>query len=248
MGKWDFERTIIYKPETPPTALTPWAGPATQTPPPATWGTRDIPAGRVDTLTAGVLVPMLQGLGQGVFPGLLVGTVAGVTTTALDGPWWVGPLTGFVMLAGVASWRCWLFIDGRQEALWQREVLSRRDIDGDGHVGKPDPVTVKVEVEDIGGGKTRFVDLAVDPAKLRILARGLTGGRPFSEPEWVGKGKPFSRRQFYALRSELLNRGLLVQRHPTEPKQGFELTPAGRAVFRRLTDLSPTAGAVIEGG
>lgn len=81
-----------------------------------------------------------------------------------------------------------------------------------------------------------FLDVPLSVDALVELARGLEIGRPFSESEWTGAGRPFSKSDFRQLRSRLLEARLLEWRHPDYPAQGVQMTPIGRAVFGRISD------------
>lgn len=126
---WDTESTIHYTPTFPPS----------QTPslPPGSWGLRETPMGRADTVASGVVVPFLQGLIVGFWPGILTTIAAGAAVILLDWPWWLSPLLGVTVLATIASTQVTTFVQNRQEMLWKREEVERRDLDQDGHIGKP---------------------------------------------------------------------------------------------------------------
>jgi len=226
-GFWDTEKTIEYSP-------------AAVADPPITVGWRDTPQGQVGWRESDVVVPALQSLLVSVSYASLAGALVGGMTLAFHWPWHVPVMVGLLVLTTTTSLTMTRNVNLRQELWWGTEEIVRRDLDGDGVIGKPEPTLVRVEVVDHERKMTNFVDLGCDVAKLQTLAHGLIGGRrPFSEPEWVGKGKTFSRREFYALRSQLLSGKLLAQKHPTEPKQGYELTLSGKAMFRKLAAPSP---------
>lgn len=206
---------------------------------PATWGLRETPVGRADTVGAGVVVPVLQGLAQGCLPAILVLTGLALLAPQVGWAWWVALVGGLVALAALASWRVWVFIEKRQEMLWRREEIEHRDIDKDGHIGRP-PVQVQVEVSE--GRQLQILNVRIDAGRLAILAGGVLAGRPLSEREWTGGGRLLSLGEFRDLRGELLERGLARWVSEKDRRQGTELTVAGRAVFRRLEKLSPVLG------
>ena len=191
---------------------------------------------RTPSIEGDLLVP----LGQSLVTALLCGAVGGLVAMLLDfpmSPWRFGAITG-----GVALVVAWLSLLGATRSLlWEIERISGRDFDGDHHAGPPppEPAPLRVEVvetvEDVERWRIAKVPVpAGDPAKLQDFARGLLAGRPMSESEWTGSGKPLSQRQFRAIRDELLACGLARWRDPDEPRQGAELTGAGRAVLRRV--------------
>ena len=103
---------------------------------------------------------------------------------------------------------------------------------------------VEVEVSKPDSKQMTFLDLPGDRQQLGQLASGVLAGRSFSEGEWSGGGRPYSRSEFRELRGELLERGLLTWRNHDAPAQGVQLTAPGRAVFRRLAgDARPHAHA-----
>lgn len=108
--------------------------------PPLSYGWRETPIGRPDTLHGGVLVPFAQGLIQAFGPAMLVTTGAFGAVMTLGWAWYVPLLIGPAVLFTISSWRTWKFVDNRQELLWQREELERRDIDKDGYIGRPPEV------------------------------------------------------------------------------------------------------------
>ena len=81
-----------------------------------------------------------------------------------------------------------------------------------------------------------MLDLPGTPESIAQLGRGLLLGRSFSEAEWCGRGRPFSKPEFVALRAQLVERGIVRWRDERSPAQGCELTHAGRAVFRAFVE------------
>jgi len=202
------------------------------------WMYRQEPAKRTSTLESDVWVPLLQAFFVALAWAVLAAVLVTLAVRLARWPWWAAPLALAVTWAVVFPWQVTVCIQERRELLWKQEEIEHRDLDGDGHVGRPEPVTLQVEVvrQSEYGQQLTIVDFGVSPEKAVVLARGILAGRPFSEAEWTGRGKPFSRREFRALRSELLERGLLEWRNPRAPSQGVELTSVGRAVFARLAE------------
>lgn len=110
-------------------------------------------------------------------------------------------------------------------------------------ITEPAPI-VTVVIDDKTGSKTqtkRF-DLPCPLEDLQVLSKGLVAGIAFTEAEWTGSGKPFSRGDngsFTKLRNELVVRGLMAWRDPEVTAKGMSPTKAGWAVFRHLAG-SPT--------
>ena len=88
--------------------------------------------------------------------------------------------------------------------------------------------------------KIMFIDLSAEMTQLVALAEGVLNGDTFAESHWCGSGKVFTKSQFHQLRSEMLERGLIVWKRPDSPAQGLLLTAVGAHVLRRFLRVSPT--------
>jgi len=186
---------------------------------------RDVPVGNAATVGAVLLLSLGSGFVAFVGVGLLVWAVSAPVKLALGA-------SGIVVL-GV-----WALTVGKWYSLfWASEVTRPVDqVD--------DQVTRSVvSVELHNQGRWAFADLPATADQVSQLARGLLAGRSFSEGEWCGQGQPFTRPEYRALRSELVERGLVVWRSPGHPQQGTQLTLAGRQVFRRLSEELPMSRA-----
>lgn len=102
------------------------------------------------------------------------------------------------------------------------------------------PIRVElVQVDEGGYYRGDYIDLPCLPEQARELASGLVSGEKFAVAAWTGKGRPFSRNQFEVLRVTLLQKGLIRWASPHGRTVGLELTPAGRAIFKRLASPPP---------
>ena len=194
-------------------------------------------ARHMHSVGAGVIVPLLQAL----VTGLLVAIIAALVTAyykVTDWYFWAAISAALVIFGQ------WMF----SQALWRRIVrLVERewlvDIDGDGTIGEPEPQqpaqSIQVEVTDKNSGfpRTDFIELPFSEDNITQLAEGLKIGKPFTEREWCGAGKPLSVNQFRKARVEMLRRGLIEQVNAKDARQGYRLTKAGTAVMRHF---SPT--------
>jgi len=180
----------------------------------------------------------MQAVFVGAAWGAVVGIATGLVTVWLAWPWWLVALAVIATWAAITAWHLTAGVRLRQSLLWKREEIERRDLDGDGHVGQP-PVTVRVEVATDDGTikRTQFLNLDTDPERLILFARSVLAGRGLAIHEWTGRGGLFSRSEFERLRGDLLERGLVGWANPKDRRQGVQLTPTGRAVFRKLADL-----------
>lgn len=214
------------------TAATPWAQqPQPGTLPPGAEAEIAQPA-RPANLASDVLVPLVQALVTGALLGGLVVFTLGEIVPDLD----VDPLKAWAGLALAISTVAWLLLLGQtRRLLWALEKVTRLDLDGDRQVGQPSPV---VRVEVTNGQREMYLDLPGRPEALATMALGVLNGRSLAEGTWSGRGGLFSRSEFRQIRDILIERGLAVWRNPEAKAQGVELTAAGRAVFRRLAELS----------
>lgn len=195
-------------------------------------------------ITAPVTVPFLQA----AITGLLAGIAAGVLVAILGievSPWAAGAVVW--TLATLGSWLSF-------RARWQM-VIERAlgvDLNGDGRIGdEPEPPALpplRVEVMQEGGRRGDFIDLPY-PDRLPELASGLLSGRrQFAQTAWTGAAGVFSRAEFDNLRGEFLRRGLARWKNPQAPAQGVELTPAGRAVLRKLAGRDDSNPPTLQDG
>lgn len=242
-SRWDQTKTINYDG---PVLPVPWQPPPAPTLPPVAWGVREMPAYRPGGLETDAAVPAAQAALVGACWGLVAIVGSGVVIALARWPWWIPPVLGACTWSVIMAWHVTKGVKLRQQLLWAREEIERKDIDGDGQIGKP-VATVRVELERRveSGHRVQFLDIGAEPDKVRTLARAVLNGRGLGVAEWTGRGAPFSRGQFERLRGDLMDRGL-VRWSGKGKAQGCELTPAGRAVFERLAHLSPVdAGEVV---
>ena len=192
------------------------------------------------TISAGVVLPLMQALVTGGIIGLVAMLVCRKYEMADWGYW--SALCGVLVTLGY-----WLMA----QTIWRRlvrmvEMAWQRDIDGDGYVGEPEPApSVRVEVTERDNGGFSNTQIATLPFADRIplLAQGLLSGVPFSDRRWAGDGRLFTDGELTQVRMELLGRGLIELKVPTAPKQGYVLTRAGRAVMRHFAKQTPALPA-----
>lgn len=103
------------------------------------------------------------------------------------------------------------------------------------------PKVIRIQLIKENGHIGETIDLPADRESLGTLARGLLNGMPFSERFWTGRGKPFSTNTFRALKDAMMKRGLCEYISESDPRQGIQLTDAGRAVMETFAlPHSPT--------
>lgn len=179
-----------------------------------------------------VVVPALKGLIVAVPTGLLVGLLIGAFDVEISA-WWTMPI---VMLATFLA----TFLASSSRGQWLVERISGADLNGDGVIGQPlpllpEPQTVRVEISEDQGRHVEFIDLPARPEQLKSLATGLQQGRTFALTAWSNQ---FTRPEFEMLRDEMVRRGLARWKNDKHHQLGADLTPAGRAVFKRLTSAA----------
>lgn len=221
------------------TAAAPWSTPGAAMPSTdfATYEKRQ-PA-REPNVQSDVVVPMLQAG--------LTGLAVGVPSAALMGL--LGYTTGQAMITGAglalaAVSVTWLLkMDMHTKLLWLVESATGRDVNGDGTTGQPPaPPAAPVRVELAQGTKTRLIDLPATDAQLCAIAQTVLTGGTFSRR---GLAEIVSETEYSALKSAMLAGGLLASKG-TGTTAGVELTPAGRAVLRRLVVVGGGGGAQVD--
>jgi hypothetical protein len=196
---------------------------------------------RSQSKEADVAVPFLK---SAVYA-LVGGSLALIPTTwaaiTKGWPWYVPPVAGGVI--GLVSFSiAWVALDQDvRRTLWQLETWSGADLDHDGHVGPP-PV-VRVELTDKPNRSMRLIDLPLPDDKLKAVAKGLAAGRSFSRR---GLSGILTESEFTALSGAMLEGNLVRYRQADNPRSGFELAPAGRALVRKLVGRGVGGGGDAE--
>ena len=195
-------------------------------------------ATRAAGFTSDVVVPLVQSL----VTGALIGGLALVMLEELLPTFGGDPLKVWIgVTLGVAAASWLLLLRDTRRLLWGIERLIGLDLDRDQEVGKPSKRTLEVEVKD--GRTTRLVDadwLGIDDDRLILFAAGIMRGRGLTEGEWGKDTAVFPRgiNSFRAVRGKLLEAGLIAPVNPDAPNLSYRVTPAGRAVFRRLAECA----------
>lgn len=169
----------------------------------------------------GCLIPFFQSLVAGALTGA---TVTGfVLWLVYEDPRWLI----LSISAGAALWWFSGSIQHHRRAMYgEFEQVAA--------IPQMQPVTDTVRVEFSQDNQIQIANIPATPGQLHDLSTGILAGMTFAESSWCGEGRPFSRNQFRTIRGEFISRGWLRQRNPEFPNQGFEVSPSGRAVLRRL--------------
>lgn len=196
---------------------------------------------RGQTKEADVIVPFLKSAIYGLVGAVitLIPTLWGVICKGWA--WYIPPMASGVI--SVLSFSvAWVALDkDARRTLWQVESWAGADLDHDGHVGKPS--TVRVELTDKPNKIMRLIDLPLPDEKLRAVAQGVTMGRAFSRRGLAGI---LSESEFTTLAAAMLEHNLTRFRQAGNPQSGFELAPAGRAIFRKLVGRGVGGGGTGE--
>lgn len=206
---------------------------------------------RTPTIQGDVVVP----LGQAVVSGVIVAAIATFGTIRFSCPWWV-PIFAGVSVTGIIWW--WRMND-LSGLLRRAERYIGKDLDGDGVVGEPPEIVVRIPAEEekaerIGNGVWRgpvpqrdgvqygtvFVPKGiVTRDQLEVIAVAvLLQGCNVSRPEFTkGDHKIFSDSKFRVFQQWLLSEGLLSAY--TDGRHGYFITGRGR---RFLSGFLPYSG------
>jgi len=153
----------------------------------------------------------------------------GIGAIVLAARW---PFGVALIAAGATVIAVWGALIGRA---W-RLLVAREIVHGEPAVAPAPRELVTVEVTEPDRGRMSWLDVPCTAEQLEQLARGLVLGRSFAEAEWCGGGRIFSVREFRALRSDLLERGLIEWRDARYPSQGITLSHAGKALMARIAE------------
>ena len=183
------------------------------------------------TLEGGARLPLAQTVGAGVIVFIAI-TILAYCFRWRDPLKW-GAVTGSVAMlwTGYSIIRHWFNLT----SLEKLETFTGMDLNKDHYVGKPPEDTKRiVTVQMVSADRRQWntFDLPATEDQLKALATGLLRNTTLSERNWTGNGRPFSIQEFLDLRSEMLKRGLIMQINPKDPRQGFDLTEAGRQLMK----------------
>lgn len=179
---------------------------------------------------------------QASLSGVILGAAAGVLAAVFE---YVYPWRVFWATWAIVQALAWLLLLSRWAKLINRlELALGVDLDQDGRIGTEDrQQPVRVEVIEDGGRHGIYAQLPATEYQLATLARGLLqDNQTLADQVWTGKGRPFDRPTFTALKNELLARGLASWNSPGTPARGLHLTKTGTAVFRYFLNTPALSG------
>ena len=194
-------------------------------------------ATRPQAIESDVSVPLRQALISG---GLLMLCALNEVLLFWLLPWYVGLAAIPVWLVILAIWFGLMYFNRR--LLWRVESVYNVDIDGDKHVGPPEPtrvVRLELHKSDREHEQFKFEDIPIPKksgyAGLIVFAREIVrGAATFAERPATEYG--YSRSEWEALRDKFRERGWAEWNHPSEPRQGVTLTDEGREVLALMAE------------
>lgn len=183
-------------------------------------------------LVSGWLVPLLQSLTTGALSGIAAWAILAVTDS---------DRRFALLIMAIVSILSWLAYKSR----WESILAAFGGIELD---SQPEPApepaavdVVRVELIQDNGHRGSWIDLPLDDWQAVHVARLLTTGAQLSHAALSGRGKPLSRAEYEALRTVMLQRGLARWINTRARSRGLELTPAGRAVMKRIAQATSPA-------
>jgi len=179
-------------------------------------------------LRTAVVIPLTQSSVTGSVAGLMALSLA--WAAQVDNPVAMGALA-----ASISHLLTWLVMLRR----WYSTVEYFESLlDTKANAQDENPISVEtiekpnLRLDITDRNRVQILDLPIQPEQLLSWADGLANGLSLSESTWTGSGKLFSTSEYRSLRDILIQRGLARWKNPGSPKQGWELTVAGRAVVR----------------
>lgn len=188
--------------------------------------------------TAAVNVPIKQVIVTSVFAALAILTLSLMFHAR-------HPFENALYSLGIMPLVMWMYLQRRWLILTAEKVFQT-DINRDDVIGEPVTRNIRVQISEIktdGHYQAQTIELPATDEQMSALADGLAHGKPLTEREWAGKGKPFSSRGFRELHVVMVKRGLLQPKSDKDLRRGYDLTEAGRALFADYL-TSPTADTV----
>lgn len=183
-----------------------------------------------DNVSSGCLLPVMQAVITGVMVALV--TLGASLTFELSDHW---PLALGIGSTACLGWWMSSITQWRRSVYYEPEPVYPVGPIIDHKQLSPPAQIYRLEVKSENGRKIQIAELdGVSPDRLQQLARGLMNGASFSEENFSGTGRPFSRAELRRIRSIFLARGWLRWKNDNAVNLGVELSPVGHAVVKHL--------------
>jgi len=182
-------------------------------------------------LHTAVVVPLAQSSVTGTVTGLMALSLA--WAAHIDDPVALGALA-----AAVSHLITWLVLLRRWYSTMEcfKSLLDTKpSTQADNQITTKSIAKPNLRLDITNHNRVQILDLPIQPEQLKSWADGLANGLSLSKSTWTGSGKLFSTSEYRSMRDTLIQRGLARWKNPGSPKQGWELTVAGRAVVREAS-------------
>lgn len=191
-------------------------------------------------LRTAVVIPLAQSGVTGTITGLLALSLA--WAARMDNPVVLGAMAATT--SHLVTWLILLYRWYSTMEYFESLLDTKPDIQKNDQASVKTVERPNLRLDITNHNRVQILDLPIQPEQLKGWADGLANGLSLSESTWTGSGKLFATSEYRSLRDTLIHRGLARWKNPGSPKQGWELTVAGRAVVRETAMQSlpyPTA-------
>lgn len=208
---------------------------------PANYEAESRSASFMPSTEANVKVPLLQSLITGAFVGVPVGALVGWVGVA-HGPltiWggiWTGLTWGTIAICGVSFFQWTSRSRDYNELLWRIESVTGMDVNNDEVVGKPEPRTVRVEVQEGRGWK--FSELPGDEQALYDFAVSVSR-KIVTFSERGAAATDYGVENFRRLREVFIQRHYAEWKDANNHQLGVVLRQSGAAVLAAIAKEPP---------
>ena len=197
---------------------------------------REEPAKRTTTIETEVYIPafhaVIISLAWALAAAILASFIAALAQLSL----WYVPAAFLAVATFLFPFQVTHNIKDQRKLLWKWEETEHQEPNNDSPIETTPTFTVELVTRDSSGQLRNIhtLDFGVPDEQALAFIRGVLDGRPITETQWTGNGRPFSKTKYNPMRDGLIAKGILQWRNPDAPAQGVELTDKGRTVFEQL--------------